>query len=351
MEHDYYLVLGVSRTADETAIKKAYKELSRQYHPDRNPGDKEAEDKFKEVQTAYEVLGDIDKKIPYDRKLATPQPVSFTSSNLQDLFDMFFTQRPRQKGWGQHIEMDIEIDFVEAAKGCTKTVEIDKREVCRSCNGTMAKEFQPCVLCDGRGKTKIHPKLGFQENTCQSCQGTGKTIGVFCPDCNALGFHIRTTTLAIKIPAGINDGMKICARGEGDIGISGRGDLTCKIQVKSHPLFKRDGIHLLLKFPITYTQAVLGSEVDIPCLDGFHKLKIPASTKAGTVFRIPGLGLQLPGDYESSKGDLLVKVIIDMPEEISEEYKEVLTKVAGFESAFPGESKKNFNSNLSECIK
>jgi molecular chaperone DnaJ len=359
-DDDLYKIMGVERDATEEVIKKAYRKLARQYHPDRNPGDKEAEEMFKKVQGAYDILGDADKRAMYDRKFFAPPPPVFTqqqNNNLQDLFDMFFSQRPRQQGWGQHIEMEIIIDFIEAAKGCSKVVNIDKREVCRHCKGTSAKdgnEFKECVLCDGRGKTYFHHgtsnSFSRWETTCQSCKGTGKVVAVFCPYCSGNGFTTHPCTLELKIPAGINDGMKICARGEGDIGLSGCGNLYCVVRVKAHPVFQREGINLCLKLPITYTQAVFGGEIDVPCMDGQCKFKLPAGTRSGAIFRMPGLGFTLPDDDESARGDLLVKVVIDVPtgSDLPDSYKESLHKIAEFEKDHLGDSRRNFKRNLEE---
>jgi molecular chaperone DnaJ len=347
---DFYQVMGVERNADQEAIKKAYRQLARKYHPDRNPGDKEAEDNFKKVQQAFEVLGDPEKRKVYDN------PVTFTKFDMggfQDLFDTFFTQRPRQPGWGQNIEMELTIDFIESVKGCVKRVEIDRREMCQSCKGIGGNEFKECVVCDGKGKTFYHQGSPHHymkiESTCQSCRGVGKIISVFCVDCGGKGFKPCSCTLDIKIPAGINNGMKVCVRGEGDIGLSGVGNLYCVIRVKPHPVFQREGINLLLKLPITYSQAVLGGEVAVPCLDGQCKFKLPPGTKSGAIFRMPGLGFILTDD-DTSRGDLLVKVLIDVPngESIPEDYRELLKKIVELEKENPGDSQKNFKKNLED---
>jgi molecular chaperone DnaJ len=356
---DLYQILGVERNADKETIQKAYRKLAFQYHPDRNPDNKDAEEMFKKVQNAYETLGNPDKKAIYDRQSFTPPLVSSatTTESFQDLFDAFFTQRPRNQGWGQNVEVEVVIDFVESAKGCSRTIDFDKREVCKHCKGTTAKdgkEFKNCVLCDGKGKTYLHHSTSGSyvrwESTCQSCLGTGKVVAAFCVYCASKGYHIKPCSIELKIPAGINNGMKICARGEGDIGLNGSGNLYCVVRVRPHPVFQREGINLHVKMPITYTQAVFGSEIDVPCLDGECQFKLPPGTKSGAVFRMPGLGFNLPDDDEA-KGDLLVKVIIDIPygDELPENYKELLKQIAELEKEYPGDSRKNFKRNLEEA--
>lgn len=351
----YYEVLGVEKTADDEAIKKAYRQKAFQYHPDRNPGDDEAVEVFKKVSEAYDCLSDPEKRLQYDRQQSVPpSPPSspFTDAKVTDLFDMFFNMRPRQQGWGQHIETEVVIEFLESAKGCTKNINIDRRESCRSCKGTGAKdgkEFKPCVLCDGKGKTANHHMNSSNffryETTCQSCRGSGKVISAFCEDCSSRGFTLKPLSLDVQIPAGINDGMKLCVRGEGDIGLNGVGNLYVVVRVRPHPLFQREGINLFLKLPVGYAQAVLGGEIDIPCLDGTCKFKLPPGTRPGATFRLSGLGFWLPDDDETARGDLLVKVLVDAPkvEDISDEYREVLTKLALLERQFPGRLCESYN--------
>lgn len=356
---DFYTIMGIPRTATIKEIKKAYSDLSKKYHPDRNPGDDIAVKNFQKIQEAYEILGDQEKRTIYDRRLASP-PISIqvaNKTNFQDIFDVFFNQRPRQQGWGQHIEMEIVIDFIESVKGCSKVINIDRREICSHCKGTTAKngkEYKECVLCDGTGKTHYHhgnsAAYSKWETTCQSCCGTGKIVSEFCDHCLAKGYFIKPSTLELKIPAGINTGMKICVRGEGDVGLSGCGNLYCVVRVRQHPVFERNGMDILVKLPITYTQAVFGGELDVPYLDGKCKFKMPPGIKSGATFRMPGLGFKLLEDNESAKGDLLVRVLIDVPNsnDIPEEYKELLKKVADFEKDHLGESRKNFKTNMNE---
>lgn len=354
---DFYEVLGVEKTADAEQIKKAYRKLALQYHPDKNPGDIKAEETFKKIQEAYDTLRDPEKKSLYDR--GGSQSFSpFSSNNFNDVFDMFFNQRPRQQGWGQNIEMELVIDFIEAAKGCSRTVDIERREICKSCKGTAAKngDFKLCVLCEGTGKnTHVHgagtKSFIRMETACKSCEGTGRVIQDFCPECSGKGHRSKTSTLDLKIPAGINNGMKICARGAGDVGLKGVGNLYCLIRVKPHPIFQREGVNLTVKMPVTYTQTVLGCEIDVPSLEGFRKLKLPAGTKSGSIFRIPDQGFTLLDDDDASKGDLLVKVIIDVPNDISSEYRDLLNQLSDLEKKHPGESFKNFEKNLQESKK
>lgn len=342
---NYYEVLGVNKDTSNEEIKQSYRKMAMALHPDRNPGDKEAEVKFKRVQEAYETLIDPQKKSIYDQQL-------FGVPIFNDLFDMMFKQHQRPQSWGHHIETEVVIDFMSSVKGCTKTINIEKREVCGSCKGTAAKngkELKKCVVCDGCGKNvQQHGFMRF-ESACQSCKGSGNIVTEFCMDCNAIGYVLKPVSMDIKIPAGIHNGMKLCMRGGGDVGVSERGNLYCVIRVKPHPVFQREGINLQLKMPIAYSQMVLGCELDVPTLDGDVKLKIPPGTRSGTIFRIPGYGFVLPDDDESSKGDLLIKIIVDVPEDnIPEEYKELLKQLMKFEKEYPGESHKNFEKNLKD---
>jgi molecular chaperone DnaJ len=355
----YYEILGIDKTADEEAIKKAYRQKARQYHPDRNPGDDAAVEAFKKATEAYDCLSDPVKKSQYDL-LASPQPDTtfvYSSTNYtktNDLFEGFFNTRPRQSGWGQNIETEILIEFLDSAKGCTRTVDIDRRVSCQGCKGTGAKdgkEYKNCVLCDGRGKTVNHHSTGNSffkyESTCASCKGSGKVISIFCPECNARGFSLQPLSLDVQIPAGINDGMKLCIRGEGDVGLNGTGNLYCVIRVRPHPLFQREGINLFLKLPVGYAQAALGGEIDVPSLDGVCKFKIPPCTRSGATFRLSGLGFKMPDEDETGRGDLLIKVLVDAPkvDEISEEYREVLDRLAQLERKFPGRLCEEYNKN------
>jgi len=346
---DLYEVLGVHKDASDDDIKKAYRNLAKKYHPDRNIGDKEAEDKFKEIQKAYEIIGDKEKRKQYDRVGTGNQIPDF-----QDFFDMMFSHPQRKSSWGPNIEMELPISFSDSVKGCVKTINVEKREFCKSCNGTGAKdgkEYKSCVLCDGRGKIlhNINSPFVKMEFPCQSCKGTGKVVSVFCSDCVSKGYNIVSSTLTVNIPAGIATGMKICLRGQGDIGINGAGNLYCFVRVTKHPIFDREGIDLLVKMPITYSQSVLGGDINVPSLEGEYKLKLPPGTKSGTVFRIPDRGFVYPGE-DTSRGDLLVKVVIDIPDidNLPERYKELLVELSSLEKEFPGNSQKNFNKNLEE---
>lgn len=345
----YYKTLGVDRTADSEVITKAYRQLAKKYHPDRNVGDEEAKVKYQEVDEAYSTLSDPIKRSHYD--LRTGFQNQTQTINLNDICDAFFNPRPRQQNWGQHVETEIVIDFLESAKGCTKNLQIDRRESCKSCKATGAKdgkEFKQCVLCDGKGReTHINANLRF-ETKCKSCNGTGKVIAEFCTNCAARGFNLSSSSLDIRIPAGINNGMKICVRGEGDIGLNGTGNLYCVVRVIPHPLFQREGINLSLKLPVGYAQAVLGGEIDVPCLEGSCKFKIPPGTRSGSTFRLNGLGFKLPDDDETARGDMLIKIMVDAPfvDDISEDYKEVLKKLSILEKEHPGNLCKSYDKTL-----
>lgn len=345
----YYKTLGVDSKADLQTINKAYRQLAKQYHPDRNVGDDDAKMKYAEVSEAYENLSDPVKRSRYDSRFSSS--FNFQSFNLNDFFSSVSNSVPKQQNWGQNIETSLTIDFIESAKGCTKNLNIERRQTCKNCRGTGAKDgkdFKKCVLCDGSGKeVRINSNMRF-ETSCGSCLGTGKVIGEFCDVCGSKGFTLVTSCLEIKIPAGINNGMKICVRGEGDIGLNGPGSLYCVIRVVPHPLFQRDGINLCLKVPVGYAQAALGGEINVPCLDGICKFKIPAGTRSGSTFRLQGLGFKLPDDDETSQGDMLIKVVVDAPifEDIPCEYKEILEKLALLEKTHPGTLCKSYDKTV-----
>lgn len=338
---NHYEVLGVSRNADKDEIKKAFNALAKKYHPDRNIGDKEAETKFKQVKEAYDVLSDPVKRSRYD--------------SPSDFLDRIFSYRPRN-GWSRHVETELMIEFMESVKGCVRTLDFDRREICKICSGTGAKEgkeFRECVLCDGKGKVAwFSSSMGAfakGETTCQSCRGSGKAVLIPCLECSGLGYVIKPVSLEITIPAGVADGMKLCIKGEGDVGVMA-GNLYCAIRVKPHPLFQREGNNLFLKVPLSYTQLLEGGEINVPSLDGECKVKVPPGTKSNTTLKLKGMGFTSPDG--GKKGDLLVRVSVEIPEKkkLSEKYKELLKKLAESEKEEPGDSIKAFQ-NLVASLK
>lgn len=349
-KRDYYEILGVSREVTTIEIKKAYKKLALANHPDRNPGDEEAVKRFKDAAEAFEVLGDEQKRAHYDRYGHADfgagggsqfHDVSDIFSAFGDLFEGFGFKsnsprggnRPRQ---GESLRTSIQIDLLDAAAGCEREIDITRQESCETCHGSGAKPgTQPddCDYCGGAGQVVQSQGFFRVQTTCPRCRGAGKVISEKCSDCRGQGRVAQESTLDIKVPPGIDNGMQLCLRGEGNPGANGgpRGDLYVVVGVDEHPLFRRDEQQLSCHVPITYTQAVLGANIEIPTLEGRHDLKIPSGTQPGEVFRLKGLGM--PNPHGGRRGDLHVVVQIDVPRKISEREEEILRDLAEIEHA------------------
>ncbi len=356
-KRDYYEVLGVSRGASEDEIKKAYKKMARKYHPDLNPGDKTAEEKFKEVNEAYEVLSDADKKARYDQYgHAGVDPNfgaggfgggfdgSFDFGDLGDIFGSFFgggfgggqTRRnPNAPQRGESIRMNLTISFEEAAFGCEKELELDRYESCETCHGSGAAPGtspETCPDCGGSGvvQTRRQTPMGVFASTapCSRCGGRGKIIKEPCKDCRGSGMVRRRRKIQASVPAGIDNGQTISIRGQGHAGKNGgpAGDLLVTITVRPHELFRREGTSVLCEAPITFPQAVLGAELEIPTIDGKVKYDIPEGTQSGTTFRLKGKGI--PALNGRGRGDQYVTVYIETPRNLNREQKEALKKFA-----------------------
>ena len=352
-KRDYYEVLGVSKGATEDEIKKAYKKLARKYHPDMNPGDKEAEEKFKEVNEANEVLSDPDKKARYDQfGFAGVDPSygggagggygagGFDFGDLGDIFGSFFGggfgggQRQRNGPQrGESIRMSVSVDFIEAAFGCEKEITVDRSEQCPTCKGNgCAPGTTPevCPECHGSGTVTQAQRTPFgvmqTQAACGKCRGTGKIIHQPCPDCRGSGRARKRKTVKVNIPAGIDNGQTISLRGQGHAGKNGgpNGDLLITVMVKPHDIFHREGTAVFCEAPITFTQAVLGAEMEIPTIDGKVKYTIPEGTQTGTVFRLRGKGIPVLNGH--GRGDQYVTVTIETPKGLNKEQKEALRK-------------------------
>ena len=353
-KRDYYEVLGVSKGASEDEIKKAYKKLARQYHPDMNPGNKEAEEKFKEVNEANEVLSDPQKKARYDQfGFAGVDPsygaggpgwgdgaAGFDFGDLGDIFGSFFgggfggaRRNPNAPQRGESIRMSVTVDFIEAAFGCEKEVTLERSEMCDTCRGSgSAPGTTPevCPDCRGTGVVNQAQRTPFgvmqSQAPCGKCRGTGKIIHQPCPDCHGSGRLRKRKTIKINIPAGIDDGQTISLRGQGHAGKNGgtKGDLLITVMVKPHELFRREGTAVFCEAPITFAQAVLGAELEIPTIDGKVKYAIPEGTQSGTVFRLRGKGI--PVLNGKGRGDQYVTVAIETPKGLNKEQKEALRK-------------------------
>ena len=320
-KRDYYEVLGVSKGASEDEIKKAYKKLARKYHPDLNPDNKEAEEKFKEVNEAYEILSDPNKKARYDQfGFAGVDPNygaggagggfdgGFDFGDLGDIFGSFFgggfgggrRTNPNAPQRGESIRLSLAISFEEAAFGCEKEVSVDRMEQCGTCHGNgCAAGTTPevCPDCHGTGQVQVRRQTPMgvfaTSSPCGRCGGKGKIIHQPCPDCRGSGAVRRRKTIQVSIPAGIDNGQTISVRGQGSAGKNGgpAGDLLVTITVRPHELFRREGTSVLCDAPITFAQAVLGAELEIPTIDGKVKYDLPEGTQSGTTFRLKGKGI------------------------------------------------------------
>ncbi len=367
-KRDYYEVLGVEKSASAEELKKAYRKLAMKYHPDRNPGDKEAEAKFKEIGEAYEVLSDPDKKSRYDQFGFAGVDPNYGAGQggaggfggfggFGDIFSDILggfggfgggggsrANAPRQ---GENVSADIEISFEEAAFGCEKDVNIGRVESCAACHGSGAKagtEPETCSRCHGRGTVQtVQNFMGMQmqsSSPCPACGGKGKIIKEPCQTCRGRGKVRVNKKIHVKIPGGIDDGQAIRARGEGSAGSNGgpNGDALIGIRVRPHDFFERDGANVLCELPITFAQAALGAEIEVPTLDGKVRYKIPEGTQTGTTFRFKGKGVPYVG-YKN-RGDQLVTVLVEVPTKLTREQKELLQK---FDEAGGGESSRNLS--------
>ncbi|MCR4962651.1 MAG: molecular chaperone DnaJ [Firmicutes bacterium] len=369
-KRDYYEVLGVGRDASPEEIKKAYKKLAKQYHPDLNPDSKTAEEKFKEVQEAYDVLSDEQSRARYDQfGHNDPGAGGFGGfggggfggggfgggfGSMGDIFETFFgggfsqandPSAPRQ---GADLRVDLSIAFEEAAQGVEKEITIGRMESCKKCHGSGAapgSSRQKCAQCGGTGKVRVNQSTAFGQfqtvRSCPSCNGTGSIIKEPCPDCGGSGRKRQTRTIKVKVPAGVDTGSRLRMAGEGEGGVNGgpAGDLFIYVTVKPHKYFKRQDDNVLCDFPLNFAQAALGAEVEVPTLDGKVKLTIPEGTQTGTTFRLRGRGFPKLRGY--GRGDQHVKVKVVTPTRLSEEQKELLRKFGeGYKEE--GDDKKGF---------
>ena len=372
-KRDYYEVLGVSKGASEDEIKKAYKKLARKYHPDMNPGDKEAEEKFKEVNEANEVLSDPDKKARYDQfGFAGVDPsygagaggpgwgdgaAGFDFGDLGDIFGSFFgggfggqqRRNPNAPQRGESIRAAITVTFTEAAFGCEKEISVERSEQCPTCKGNgCAAGTTPevCPTCHGSGsvQTRRQTPMGVFASTspCTKCGGTGRIIHQPCPDCHGQGRIRKRRSIKVNIPAGIDDGQTISLRGQGHAGKNGgpNGDLLITVMVQPHEIFRREGTSVFCEAPITYAQAVLGGTLEIPTIDGKVKYDIPEGTQTGSVFRLRGKGI--PVLNGRGRGDQYVTVTIETPKNLNKEQKEALKKFSDLLGESNYEKRKSF---------
>ena len=364
-KRDYYDVLGVSRTASTEEIKKAYRKLARKYHPDANPSDKNSEAKFKEVAEAYEVLSDAEKRSNYDQfghDAPNARGFDFSSGfggfgadmgGLGDIFDMFFGGSGRTRTGpqrGADLRTDVDITFENSAFGLEKDIKVPRIETCESCKGSGAAQgtsVKNCPTCGGSGQTQISQNTPFgrivQSHTCSRCKGTGRFIEKPCLTCQGAGRIRRSRNIHVKIPAGVDTGTRLRINGEGEAGLRGGppGDLYVYINVLPHDLFKREGNNINCEISISFLQAALGEEMDVPTLYGPMKFKIPEGTQPGAEFRLRGKGIPDLNGY--GKGDQYLRVKVVIPTKLNERQKQLLNEFAQISGESVAENKGLFN--------
>ena len=340
---DYYETLGVAKNASDEEIKKAYRKLAMKHHPDRN-SDKGSEDKFKEAKLAYEVLSDSEKRSAYDQfghAGVNPQGGGFSGGGFSDAFgdifgDIFGGGQRRDRVYrGADLRYNLEISLEEAARGTETKIRIPTLEECGTCHGSGAKpgtEAVTCTTCGGHGQVRMQQGFFSVQQTCPRCSGTGKMITDPCVTCHGEGRIKKHKTLSVKIPAGVDTGDRIRLAGEGEAGQNNgpSGDLFVVIHLKEHAVFKRDGDDLHCEMPISFATAALGGEVEIPTLDSHAKIKIPAETQSGKIFRLRGKGIK--GVRSHAAGDLMCHMIVETPVNLSERQRELLEEFDGLSS-------------------
>ena len=373
-KRDYYEVLGLQKGASDDEIKKAFRKMALKYHPDKNPGDKAAEEKFKEANEAYEVLSDPDKKSKYDRFGFAGVAPSYGGGadgfggfgdfggfggaggmNFEDIFDMFGgfgggRRQSRRNGAqkGRDLQKTVTIDFTDALFGCSRQIDLNKDVKCKTCGGSGAKPGtgkKTCDQCGGRGQISqvSNTPFGRFQNitTCPKCGGTGQVVETPCPDCNGTGRNRKTVKIKVDIPAGVDNDSIITLRGQGEPGINGGpdGDLYIVVNVRPHSTYKRRGDDLYLDLPITFDQAALGAKVQVPGFGETYSYTITPGTQTGSSFRLKGKGV--PNVRTGRKGDLYVKVIVEVPTKLGRKEKKAIEEMASKISsdAYPKKSK------------
>ena len=343
-KRDYYEVLGVGRNASPAELKKAFRKAALKHHPDRNPGDKEAEAKFKEAAEAYEVLSDSQKRARYDQfgheGLAGMRAHEFTGfddifSHFADIFsggifDQFFGGG-QSRGTGAHRRVQIELTFEEAAEGVEQTIEVTRNELCGTCRGAGSKPgTRPaqCPYCNGVGEVQHRQGFFVMRQACPNCRGSGQVISDPCPTCHGAGRQQKRVKVPLHVPPGVGDSQRLVVRGEGDAGENNqpRGNLYCDIRLKPHPIFERHNDDVLCEVPISFTQAALGTEIEVPTLYGRAHLKIPRGTQSGRIFRLSGQGF--PSVHGRGRGNQMVQVVIETPRSLTRDQEELLRKFA-----------------------
>ena len=353
---DYYVVLGVERHADTDEIKRAYRKLAMKYHPDRNSGDEEAAAKFKECSEAYAVLSDGEKRSRYDQyghQGLDGMGAEFTNfsdifEHLSDIFGFGFGGGGRQRRGpqaGQDLGMALEIDLMEAARGCKKTVTIPRHDHCETCDGSGSKKGSTptkCAQCNGMGVVVMQLGIAGIRQPCPVCKGKRVRITDPCPDCRGQGKVKSQCKLEIEIPSGISSGNQMTARGEGEAGAPGapRGDLIIEVRVKEHPLFQRDGDNLICRVPITFSQAALGGPIEVPTLDGPYEHNLKRGMQHGEYVRLAGKGM--PNLRGRRNGDLIVVIAVETPKNLTKEQEELFRKLAELDHKHVSPERRSF---------
>jgi len=374
-KRDYYEVLGVPKNADAEAIKRAYRKIALRWHPDKNPGNKEAEERFKEAAEAYEVLSDPEKRAAYDRfghqgvggrarQFGSFEDIFSAFGDIfgggagGSIFDEFFGGgRGRRgtagRGQGAHLKVDLEVRLEEVFSGAKKSIEIVREETCSRCRGDGARPGTAPVRCrDCGGRGEIVRSQGFfaMRSTCPRCHGRGEVVEEPCPDCGGTGRRPQRRQITVTIPPGVEDGTQLRVPGEGEAGHRGgpRGDLFCEVHVLPHELFRRSGDDIILEVPIGFAQAALGAEIEVPTLKGKSLLTIPRGTASGTMLRMRGMGLPRLDGY--GVGDQLVRVVVEVPSRLTKEQEELLRRFAALEEQNVGSKRRSFLEKMRELF-
>ncbi len=377
-KRDYYEILNVSKSSTQEEIKKSYRKVAMQFHPDRNPGDKEAEEKFKEAAEAYEILSDTEKRAQYDRfghAAFGPRGGHPGGMNMDDIFSQFGDifgedifgnffggNRGRRAGRGNRgsdLRVKIKMSYAEIASGASRSIKVKKYVGCNSCNGSGAKDqssVQNCGTCNGTGQVRRvqNTFLGQMQTvtTCPTCQGEGQTISAKCGTCKGDGRVFGEETVSLNIPAGVQEGMELRMEGKGNSGERGGypGDLRILIEEEKHPELHRDGQNIIYDLYVSFPDAVLGTELQVPTIDGKAKIKVPAGTQSGKIFRLKGKGFPTVHGYD--KGDELIHVNVWTPQQLNEEERQMFEKLRTSDSFNPHPDKghKSFFQKVKEMF-
>lgn len=360
LEDDFYTLLGVSRDATPEEIKKAYRKLALQYHPDRNPGNKEAEEMFKRISEAYQVLSDPEKREIYDR-YGTVRPGDIFESDFTNPFDLFdslfesfFGSRRHRPERGEDLSCDVTLTFEESAMGVQKEIKVPRSATCQDCRGKGYEPGRPperCPACDGRGQRILRQGFLTISSSCSRCGGTGYIIKHYCKTCDGRGTVEEYEKIKVNIPAGVEDGSYLRLTGQGGEGRNNgpRGDLFIKIHIKPHPLFTRDGYNVLCEVPISITKAALGGEIEVPTLDGLKKITIEPGTQNGSQIRIKNCGIYHPSGHK--RGDHIVIISVQVPQRLTERQRELLEEFARISGEEVAPEINNFFKKMKELFK